>query len=408
MFIRSWKVSTKNTPSFLVLMLWMLSFLGPVVFGQTSEDPEQNLRMLMELEQEEVPAGSSVQKFFGSFDVETEQVYENVLQGGTFTVPVKELSKILDEKKLKQAFHDARFSFAEEDKSKTSSSNTAGASNMKRINAAPRDSYLFFAGVNPSERGTFKEEKVEGKKTFESTFQPSSRNISKEPEITQVGFRYDPDKRIFGRMDLCIIEQDLVRLLYGEIRGINREDIERIGWAWLVRNRTEEEDELPRDFGDNIQEVARSGEFGGWNRNKELVRKDLSGDEHEFDRKMYDRITSKIIPKVLEGCTGGFVEDPTDGALFGISVSDTGAKNLLKAFDNDRTISARKLDLPNTIDPDTGNNILTDEVEWQAVLLNKRSEFEDVDDINPPSVFFRVKNGNEPTVRFNIKQDDIQ
>lgn len=122
-----------------------LSFVGVLVcffqLASIAGEPlqnEENVRAILEFERSVEKPGKYAETIAGIPGILKEQVYKKVLQGGSFHVPVNQLGRVLQKKKVKRIFQDTRFEFTGQ----------TATSNMKRINAAPSESYPDHGDVN--------------------------------------------------------------------------------------------------------------------------------------------------------------------------------------------------------------------------------------------------------------------
>ena len=234
-----------------------------------------------------------------------------------------------------------------------------------------------FHGVaDPANHGAFNPAQQQATDDIESVFTPAARHININANATNLGYGLAQNQAC-GDMPVTIVEQYLIQMIWAEARGRTRR--ERIGIGWVARNRIGD-----TAFPQNLTEVlTQPRQFA-----TSTVTRDTAPAQ---ERARYDEIVDES-GQVQQGT----VADPTLGSTGFVTPRNSDIPKILNAFDTGATGDAQDLDILNPGFSDT---------DYQAVLLNERTEYENAaqtsTEFDNPFVFFRRKAPNDPTVRFN-------
>ena len=239
----------------------------------------------------------------------------------------------------------------------------------------------FFGVSDPASHGNFNPARQQETDEIESVFTPAARDININANVTKLGYGPAQDQAC-DDMPVTIVEQRLIQMIWAEARG--RTQRERIGVGWVARNRIGDATFPPTP--QNLTEVLtqlRQFATSTVTRNTAPAR----------ERARYDEIVDES-GQIQQGT----VADQTLGATGFVTPRNSDIPIILNAFDTGLTGDAQDLGILNPGFTDT---------DYQAVLANKRSDYENAarttTDADNPFVFFRRKAPNDPAVRFNTE-----
>lgn len=240
--------------------------------------------------------------------------------------------------------------------------------------------------INTSSDGTFNPSPVQASSTVESTLTFSSRDVSINAPARTIGFGPSTTQSSSAPLPIYIVEQELVRMVYGE--GSCRTDREKLGLAWVARNRVGDSGfGSPSTLSDVVQ---APGEFAGYTAQATTIRANLTA---ASSRQQYDHSVdqSGMVQESLAA-------DPSLGSVGFVTPDDGDINVILNAYDSGSTINVMSLTF-------VQNPGFTD-AQYQAVLVLARTYY-DAAALNlnvpcdNPFIYFRRKQPSDPTVVFN-------
>jgi len=241
-----------------------------------------------------------------------------------------------------------------------------------------------FGTVAPNSDGSYSPVHVQASTAAVSVFTATSRDINVLSPLTSFGYGGAPGAPS-SQISKTLVEQELVRMIYGE--GRSRTIKERTGLGSVVLNRINNS-RFPPTPTSISQVIQQPNQFAGWVNNQTLVRLDIMT---LGDRSAYDQIVD-LAGQVQENMVG----DPTLGSIFFVTPTAGDISFILAAYYDQDIGDAKALNLH--FKP--VKNSATDQ--YQLVLLNTLSEYQAAAQSGAsPFVFWRIKQPGAPTVVFN-------